>query len=143
MTLTVQREPTLDGATLGSLYLDGAWFCFTLEDRIREQPGVPVEQWKVPGTTAIPSGRYRLVLSLSARFQRILPEVLAVPGFRGIRIHSGNSLADTEGCLLVGSGRSWGRVTGSRVALEKLMAVLPDQMHTIEFRNPYPIEEHA
>lgn len=137
MDLTVQREPTLDGATLGSLYLNSAWFCFTCEDRIREVAGRPAEEWKVPRETAIPAGRYRLVLSLSSRFQRVLPEVLNVPGFTGIRIHSGNSIADTEGCLLVGAGRSWGGVTKSREALDKLLAVLPDAEHTIDYRNPF------
>jgi hypothetical protein len=124
MELRVVREPTADDATFGALYVDGRWLLWTLEDTIREIPGEPVDAWKVRGQTAIPAGRYRLVLSRSQRFQRVLPEVLSVPGFTGVRIHSGNTIEDTDGCLLVGTGRAWGKVTGSRVAIELLMGEL-------------------
>ena len=122
--LLVRREPTVEGVTFGSLYVDGIRLCDTLEDAIREVPGVPVEQWKVKGQTAIPEGTYPLVLSLSNRFKRILPEVQKVPGFTGVRIHSGNTIEDTEGCLLVGLQRTGHTVTGSRTALEKLLLLL-------------------
>ena len=138
MRLVVLREPTIEGATFGSLYLDGHRFCDTLEDAIREVDGVPVETWKVKGATAIPADEYDLVLSLSMRFRRVLPEVVDVPGFTGIRIHAGNTIEDTEGCLLVGSARTARTVTGSKVALEKLLAILSKdtRAHTIDFRNP-------
>lgn len=144
MTFTVQREPSVQGVTLGALYVNAAWLCWTLEDEIREVPGAPVEQWKVRGATAIPAGRYSLVLSFSQRFQRVLPEVKAVPGFTGIRIHSGNTIEDTDGCLIVGTGRAWNRVTGSRVALEKVLDWMNPQLdYVIEYRNPFSTEEHA
>lgn len=138
MRLFVAREPTIDGVTLGSLYLNGERFCDCLEDAIREVPGVPVEAWKIKGETAIPAGRYDVRMSYSHRFKRILPEVLQVPGFVGIRIHAGNSIEDTEGCLLVGSGRNGHMVTSSRVALEKLMLRMAEAKGpmTIEYRNP-------
>lgn len=138
MRLTVLREPSVRGVTFSAVYVNGAFQCWGLEDVMREQPGLPVAAWKIPGQTAIPSGRYALVLSMSPRFQTALPEVLNVPGFTGIRIHAGNSAEDTDGCLLVGTGRTQKWVTGSRVALaaliERLESVPED--HTITYRNP-------
>lgn len=138
MTLLLQREPTLEGVTLGSLFIDGHRQCETLEDAIRERPGDPPEMWKVYGQTAIPAGTYSVVLSRSQRFQRVLPEVRHVPGFLGIRIHAGNTIADTDGCILVGSARQARAISGSKVALERLMGVLMEAGGpiTIEVRNP-------
>jgi hypothetical protein len=120
MILRLLREPTIDGATLGSLYVNGHWRAWTLEDAIREQHGVPVSTWKVPAQTAIPSGSYRVVITQSVRFKRPLPLLVDVPGFSGVRIHPGNTIADTEGCILVGRDRQPGRVLQSRVAFEAL-----------------------
>ena len=100
MHIRVVREPTKNDTTLGALFIDDHWQCHTLEDIIR-----PVGE-KVYGETAIPAGRYKLVLSMSNRFKRILPEVLAVPNFTGIRIHAGNTAKDTHGCLLLGQTRN-------------------------------------
>jgi hypothetical protein len=105
MHLRLIREPSFNGATLGSLYIDGHRYCEVLEDQLREQPGVPVAQWKVKAQTAIPAGRYKVTLTPSARFKMVLPLLLDVPGFEAIRIHGGNTHADTEGCLLVGRVR--------------------------------------
>ena len=69
---------------------------------MREVPGQPVSSWKVQNQTAIPVGRYRVIVDKSARFGRQMPHILNVPGFDGIRIHSGNTDADTDGCLLLG-----------------------------------------
>lgn len=124
MHLRVIREPSIGGATLGSLYVNGVWQCWTLEDAIREIPGQPVESWKVKGETAISAGRYRLTITPSQRFQRPLPLLLDVPGFTGVRIHPGNTVADTEGCLLVGQDRQDGRVLRSRIAFEALFTKL-------------------
>lgn len=82
--------------TPGVLYFEGDKFCDTLEDQVRE-PGV-----KVPGATAIPAGRYEIRLTYSRRFKQVMPQLLNVPGFEGIRIHAGNTERDTEGCILVG-----------------------------------------
>ena len=131
MNLRVIREPSINGATLGSLYVNGVWQCWTLEDAIREIPGQPVASWKVKGQTAIPAGRYALVITPSQRFQRPLPLLMDVPGFTGIRIHPGNTVADTEGCLLVGQDRQTGRVLRSRVAFAALFAVLADATEAI------------
>ena len=100
MQIRVVREPTKNDTTLGALFIDGHWQCHTLEDVIR-----PAGE-KVYGETAIPAGRYKLILSMSNRFKKIMPEVVAVPGFAGIRIHAGNTAKDTEGCLLLGQTRN-------------------------------------
>ena len=94
MELRLVRKPSQDGATLGDLFLDGEWLCHTLEDEVRDE--------KVPGRTAIPAGRYALTITYSPRFKVVLPLLLKVPGFEGIRIHAGNTPEDTEGCILVG-----------------------------------------
>ena len=116
MRLRLIREPTVNGATLGCLFVDGHFHCFTLEDAIRDA--------KVAGKTAIPANDYVVLVTPSHRFQRELPELMDVPGFTGIRIHAGNTVADTEGCILVGKDRQPGRVLQSRIALEALMETL-------------------
>jgi hypothetical protein len=118
MRLRVIREPSTTAATLGSLWIDGVWHCWTLEDIVRA-PGV-----KVPGETAIPVGEYGVRLTYSPRFGRTLPELVAVPGFTGVRVHGGNRARDTDGCLLVGAERGDLWIAQSRVALEKVMAKL-------------------
>lgn len=143
MKITVRREPTVNGCTFGKLFLDDRSFCDTLEDPIREKLGVDVSQWKVPGETAIPAGTYEVVMDFSNRFHRIMPHVLQVPGFDGVRIHSGNTTADTEGCLLVGFDR--GRVTDplpllhSLPALDALIEHIKYSVDTvlIEIMNPF------
>jgi hypothetical protein len=117
MTLRVIREPSINGATLGVVFLNDRFLCFSLEDELRERAGEAVESWKVPGQTAIPAGRYQLRVTWSPRFQRNLPELVDVPGFSGIRIHSGNRHSDTEGCLLVGFQRANAVVTESLRAM--------------------------
>ena len=137
----IQREPSADGATLGCLFVDQVFQCFTLEDPIRELAGVPVEDWKIAGETAIPAGRYVVKLTMSRRFRCVLPLVLDVPGFRGIRVHAGNDAGDTEGCILVGRRRKSARVLESRLAFDALFARLArDEAAGIEvvIKNPAP-----
>jgi len=125
MNLTLDR--TLKGpvATLGDLAIDGVFECHTLEDKVREIDGQPVEQWKVKGETAIPAGTYRVVIDFSNRFQRRMPHVLDVPGFTGIRIHKGNTAADTEGCILLGlKENGTGMIVQSTVAFDAFLPKL-------------------
>lgn len=131
MTLRLTRVGRINEATPGFLTVDGRFLCWTLEDRVREQPGVPVAQWKVPGKTAIPVGRYGLRVTWSPRFKQMLPAVEAVPGFAGIRIHAGNTVEDTEGCILVGLRRQKDTVLDSRVALDQLLQRLGSGAHTL------------
>lgn len=106
--------------TIGRLELDGKYFCDTLEDRVRPSGE------KVRGETAIPAGNYEVILNWSPRFKCVLPMVLDVPGFSGVRIHAGNCAADTEGCVLVGFNQAKGRLVASRPTLERLMEKLLD-----------------
>lgn len=140
MVWTLRRSPTVNGATIGELDLGSGRFCYTLEDAIREQAGVQVAAWKVPGETAIPAGRYKLAITESARFKRPLPLLLGVPGFSGVRIHPGNTSADTEGCILVGEAVSGASVVRSRVAFDELFARLQRALRVfdvfLDIQNP-------
>lgn len=119
MLLEVKRFEFGPTYTVGKLYIDGVEFCYTLEDRIRANGE------KVAGETAIPEGTYKVVLSLSNRFKIVLPELLDVPNFKGVRVHAGNSSADTDGCILVGSSWTSGDwILSSKKAKDSLMEVL-------------------
>jgi hypothetical protein len=125
MKITVRRIHIMPAYTVGEIAIDGVKIGFTLEDTVREVPGQPVARWKVPGKTAIPAGEYIIQVNESARFKRYLPLLLNVPGFSGVRIHPGNSSANTEGCLLVGTtwgGGDW--ITGSRPAFAGIFALI-------------------
>lgn len=129
MTLYLTREPTLAGATIGMLYADEDRLCYTLEDAIRTE--------KIPGETAIPPGRYRVVLSWSPHFKRTLPSVLNVPKFTSIRIHGGNDPSDTDGCILVGMERVGQRIRSCAPALATVIAAINASTETwLEVRNP-------
>lgn len=119
MRLTLRRMPTSPaGATAGDLYADGKWLCYILEDAIRPP-------WKKEaGRTAIPMGWYKIEISMSPRFGVRMPMLLNVPGFSGIRIHPGNRIADTDGCLLPGTTRGVNQVQGSRVAYDRLFSMI-------------------
>ncbi len=108
MNLTLQRlTPPGKARTFGKLVIDDVFVCFTLEDEVREQLGQPVADWKIKSATAIPStafagAAYRVTLEPSARFGADTITVHDVPGFKYIRVHGGNTEADTEGCPLLG-----------------------------------------
>ena len=104
--------------TIGRLFIDGKYFCDTLEDTVRA-PGV-----KVPGRTAIPAGKYKIKLTESLRFKKLMPRLENVPGFTGVLIHSGNTAEDTEGCILVGKNRVKGKVLDSRETFARLFKLL-------------------
>lgn len=103
MNAKLQRLWLSPDFTLGALFVNGKATHFTLEDAVRQVAGRPVFDWKVQNRTAIPVGRYRVVIDMSTRFKKLLPHVLDVPGFSGIRIHAGNTAEDTEGCILLGN----------------------------------------
>ncbi|KUG07408.1 DUF5675 family protein [Solirubrum puertoriconensis] len=106
-------------STIGTLTHNGKHVCYILEDVVRGE-----DDAKVHGKTAIPRGRYEIVITPSPRFKKDLPRLLKVPGFAGILIHSGNSAADSEGCLITGSAKAKNWVSGSKVALAKLQTML-------------------
>lgn len=122
MKIQLERVQLDPDVTIGALACDGEFVCWVCEDPVREVPGQPVATWKVPGKTAIPAGSYRVDVTMSARFKRMLPILIAVPGFEGVRIHPGNTAADTEGCLLPGRLRLGKSVGQSRLAFDDLFA---------------------
>lgn len=126
MQIVVERLRRDPDVTIGSMTVDGEWQCWTLEDPVREVPGQAVAAWKIPGETAIPIGRYRVDLTMSARFKRLLPLLLDVPGYAGIRIHAGNTAANTEGCILVGQEQFPKSLARSQLALAALMSKIAE-----------------
>ena len=112
MKLTLERIKLGEDYTVGKLSVDDKFICYTLEDKER-----PV---KIKGETAIPKGTYRVIINESNRFKRLLPLLIDVPNFEGVRIHSGNSNHDTEGCILVGQTRNKNYIGQSRKAFDKL-----------------------
>lgn len=127
MEIRVKRIARKDGYTIGKMYINGAYFCDTLEDTDRGlKSTMSVEEIlskKRKGVTAIPTGKYDVILTFSPRFKRVLPLLLNVPGYQYIRVHNGNRPDSTDGCLLVGENKIKGQVLNSRATLEKLMSV--------------------
>ena len=119
----LKRIYKTDTYTIGELYINGHKICDVLEDTVRV---LKCKEDKIYGKTAIPSGRYKVILSYSNKFQMVLPELLNVPFFTYIRIHAGNDVFDTDGCLLVGECRNVeeGYIYNSQKALKKLMNIL-------------------
>lgn len=122
MNLHLLRHTWSPTRTLGTLYIDGAPFCFTLEDADRWLIFNDPNTAKIPGLTAIPiSHSYEIAITWSPRFQKLMPLLLNVPYFEGVRIHAGNTEADTEGCILVGSSLQLDRVLNSRATYDPLV----------------------
>lgn len=123
MNIRIKRIAKKNDYTIGKMYIDGEYYCDTLEDKDRglKQTDSDISKKKVYGKTAIPTGTYNVELTYSPKFKRILPLIDNVRGFSGIRIHNGNTAADTEGCILVGRNTIVGMVTHSVETLNKLM----------------------
>lgn len=133
LAFVLQRQPTEHGATMGTVTVDGDHVCYTCEDPIRDA--------KVAGDTCIPPGIYAVIVTPSMRFGRKLPLLVDVPGFSGIRIHPGNTQADTQGCILPGLKmtppmvfRSTDACTVWQSMIET--ALLGGRAVTLEVRNP-------
>jgi len=120
MKIEVKRITKLPKCTIGELYVDGKFECYTVEDTVREVVGAPVAFWKIPHVTAIPAGTYDVIIDMSTRFKKLMPLLLNVPGFAGVRIHSGNTAEDTEGCVIVGKIKQVAGVGASKVAVAAL-----------------------
>ena len=128
MKLRLQRRFRGDGYTIGSLYIDGEYFCDTLEDADRglTQTMSPEEirRIKIPHETAIPTGVYKVIVNLSPAKRRMLPRLSDVPGFSGILIHRGNTKSDSSGCILVGENKVKGKVINSTPYEKRLVEIL-------------------
>ena len=135
MELVLTRIAKKKNYTIGRLYIcnkstdvieqkashlrdwERGYFCDTLEPTWRDYKH---GGYKVKGRSAIPEGRYAVVISWSPKMKQWLPILLGVPNFSGIRIHAGNTAADTQGCILVGKNREVGKVLDSRIWLHRL-----------------------
>jgi hypothetical protein len=118
MLIKIERLWRTSNATLGQLYIDGAFKCYTLEDVVRPNGE------KVDGATAIPKGTYQVKVDHSEKFNKSLPHILDVPNFEGIRIHGGNRAIDTEGCVLVGMSKNDDMIYNCKPALNAIMGAL-------------------
>lgn len=113
---------------IGNLFFNGIWFCYILEDTVRELKDLNGDkdfddkgEGKVYGETAIPTGTYKVAVNMSNKFKKLLPLLINVQGYEGVRIHSGNTEIDSLGCLIVGLKTDGKKVLDSRLALDELM----------------------
>lgn len=151
MELTLSRRYNTTTYTIGSLMVNGTYYCDTLEDRNRNLSSTmsldEINKIKVKGETAIPYGKYKVTLGVkspkysnfskykyAAFTQGYIPRLINVPGFEGILIHAGNSDGDTDGCILVGENKVKGKVINSQATwtnLYKLLKEADDRKETI------------
>lgn len=128
MEILVKRYKKGDKFTIGQMFIDHAYIADTLERTDRGLTDTmsinDITKNKVYGQTAIPEGTYKVILSYSQRFKQILPELLDVKGFSGVRIHTGNTANDTIGCILVGRYIGGGYLTDSRMAFANIKNIL-------------------
>jgi hypothetical protein len=128
MKLKLQRRFRAETYTIGSLYIDGKYFCDTLEDKDRalkqSMPLSEIKKIKIMHQTAIPTGAYSVIVNMSPSKLRILPRLQNVPGFDGILIHRGNTAGDSSGCILLGENKVKGKVINSTGYETKLVELL-------------------
>ena len=146
MRLTLKRIANKKDYCIGKLYINGQYFCDTLEDRDRglsdSMTEEEIKQLKQYGETAIPIGIYTVLLTYSPKYKKVMPLINRVKGYSGIRIHSGNTNKDTLGCVLVGKNRVVGRLTDSRNtynALYKRLLQKGSNKITIEIYRTYQV----
>lgn len=133
MKLELKRDVFANDFTLGTLLANGKHLGFTCEDTDRkleddkDGDGNAIDEGeKVYSKTAIPRGRYRVALSFSHKFQKVLPEVLGVPQFSGIRIHGGNTADNSLGCPLLGASRTANGVANCKAVNDRLIALIQE-----------------
>lgn len=136
MEILVKREYKKKDYTIGKMYINGEYFCDTLEDTDRcltmTMSLAEIKEVKEYGRTAIPTGRYPIAYTYSARFKKHLPLLLNVPAFDGVRIHSGNTHKDTEGCILLGENKAVGKVLNSRKTMDEFLRILKPAIEACE-----------
>lgn len=123
MELKLKRIAYREKYTIGKLFIDDVYFCDTLEDVPRDI--------KIQNETCIPKGKYKVVLNISNRFKRLMPLLIDVPNFTGIRIHTGSTEKDTSGCILVGKNKIVGKLLESKETFDNLMKILKSSNYTI------------
>ena len=129
MKLTLKRIALRPTYTIGKLYIDDVYFCDTIEDTVRDtnkSGKFDNGEQKIKGKTAIPYGTYEIKWTYSPRFKKYTPQLMNVPSFEGIRIHTGNTSADTEGCLILGKNKQVGKVLNSRATINKFYPIIKE-----------------
>lgn len=129
MKLTLKRIALRPTYTIGKLYIDDVYFCDTIEDAVRDlnkNGKFDNGEKKVHSKTAIPYGIYEIKWTYSPRFKKYTPQLMNVPSFEGIRIHAGNTSADTEGCLILGKNKQVGKVLNSRDTINKFYPIIKE-----------------
>lgn len=129
MKLTLKRIALRPTYTIGKLYIDDIYFCDTIEDTVRDtnkSGKFDKGEQKIKGKTAIPYGTYEIKWTYSPRFKKYTPQLMNVPSFEGIRIHAGNTSADTEGCLILGKNKQVGKVLNSRATINKFYPIIKE-----------------
>ena len=129
MKLTLKRIALRPTYTIGKLYIDNVYFCDTIEDTVRDinkNGKFDNGEKKVHSKTAIPYGTYEIKWTYSPRFKKYTPQLMNVPSFDGIRIHAGNTSADTEGCLILGENKQVGKVLNSRTTINKFYQIIKE-----------------
>ena len=127
MKLTLKRIAIRPTYTIGKLYIDDVYFCDTIEDTVRDinkNGKFDNGEKKIHFKTAIPYGIYEIKWTYSPRFKKYTPQLMNVPSFEGIRIHAGNTSADTEGCLILGENKQVGKVLNSRATINKFYPII-------------------
>lgn len=133
MELLIDRKWKKDSYTIGKLYINGEYFCDTLEDVDRnltsEMSITEIKNKKVYGKTAVPTGLYTILYTYSPKYKRLMPLVDNVKGFSGIRIHSGNTAEDSLGCILLGFNKEKGKVLQSRDTCNKFYKLIEEAIY--------------
>lgn len=131
MELLLERKYLKSNYTIGKLYINGKFFCNTLEDCVRDinkNGTFDCGEFKIKGHTAIPYGKYEINITYSPKFRRDLPLLLNVPFFEGIRIHRGNTHKDSSGCILVGENTKKGMVLNSTKYELEIIKLIKDAL---------------
>lgn len=131
MKIKLVRIAFKDTYTIGKLYVDGVYVCDTIEDKDRgltdDMSLEDIVSRKKYGETAIPYGTYKVKITYSPKYKRMMPLLLGVKGYSGIRIHSGNTAKDTLGCIIVGENKKKGMVINSRITYNRLFELMKDE----------------
>jgi len=139
MKLKVVRETKNDLSTIGSLFINDVFFCYTLEDKDRglkqSDSLLFIQAKKIFGLTAIPSGFYKLTVNQSPKFKRMLPRILEIKGFDGVLLHRGNTADHSLGCILIGYKKGHNSIfesTKAETDLVNRLLLHNNEVHTIE-----------
>ena len=139
MKLKVIREFKTEVSTIGKLFVNEKFFCYTLEDKDRGLKQTDsllfINTKKIFGVTAIPSGNYELIVNLSPKFKRMLPRILNIKGFDGVLMHRGNTANDSLGCIILGYQKGDNAIFDSTKAendLVNLLLLHKDEKHSLE-----------